>query len=208
MVTATYPSTILSELDFRVEIVKDRRTSLPDGSGREQSSRACSCVKTKVVTADEVIQELFHMTLASLRGYQELARLVREEPLQTFLDVMIRQRAARCQALAQLSPRTMRVPLDFNPDDESLAHAGAFELRILWLRAIWSFEKAEFSRFGDHMEMAEIMLEDAYLTAAHTFSLSAVSGLYRGLALDVCGARQRLESLSADLAIAARSDNG
>jgi hypothetical protein len=208
MVTATFPSNVLSELDFRVEIVKDGSISLPGGGTRERSSQEFSFAKTKLVTADEVILELFHMTLASLRGYQELSRLVNEEPLKTFLDVIIRQRTARCQALAQLSPETMGVPLDFNPDDESLANAGAFELRIIWLRAIWSFEKCEFSRFGDHIEMAESMLEDTYLTAAHTFRLSAISALFRGLALDVCGARQRLESLSADLAIAAKTDNG
>lgn len=201
MVTAAHPLTVVSELDFRVEILKGRRASFPRRSSSGQEVSSLECLET--VTANEVIQQLFHMTLASLRGYQEISKLVSEEPLRTFLDVLVRQRTARCQALTQLLPQTIRLPLDFNPDEESLVDPTAFDLRIMWLRTIWSIEKEEFARFGDYIDMAELLLEDACLAAADTFRTSSLAALFRDHAIDVCGARQRLEVLAGDLAMAA-----
>lgn len=145
------------------------------------------------------IRQLFHMTVASLRGYREIYRLTLNAELHTFVDVLVHQRAAQCRSLAQMSHSLYRQLALLGPDDESLADPSAADLQITWLRAIWNFEQAEYGRFADNIEQAEAMLEDAFLGAANTFENAGVANLFRQYATNICGARQRLEDLIANL---------
>lgn len=145
---------------------------------------------------EDVARQLFHMTLASLRGYREIARLTLNPDLHTFVEVVARQRAAQCRALAQMSHSLYRQLSLLGPEDDSLADPGAADLQVIWLRAIWSFEQEEFGRFADNIEQAEAFLEDALLSAANSFKNAGASAICRQFAMTVCGARQRLEELT------------
>ncbi len=158
-------------------------------------------VPDEVVDPDieDVVRELFHMTLASLRGYREISRLTTDPKLHTFVEVMVHQRAAQCRALAQMSRSLYRQLTKVGADDDSLADPSAADLQIIWLRTIWSFEQDEFGRFSDNIEQAESILEDAFLNTANTFRTTSAAPIFRQFAMNICGARQRLEDLSDSL---------
>ncbi len=149
--------------------------------------------------ADVVLEELFHMTLSSLRGYQELAELTTRPELRSLLEVIARQRSAQCRALARMS--NGRIPewknLD-KSDDAALADPSAGDLQIVWLRTIWNFEQGEFARFGENLDQAELMLEDAFLDATDAFAGSHFADVLRQHAINICGARQCLEDVVGD----------
>lgn len=150
---------------------------------------------------EDAVRQLFHMTLASLRGYREIAHLTTHPELHTLLEVLVHQRAAQCRALAQMSHSLYRQLGKLGPDDESLTDPAAADLQVIWLRAIWSFEQEEFGRFADNTEQAESILEDALLGAANSFKNAGASVLCRQFAMSVCGARQRLEELTDSLVV-------
>ncbi len=148
---------------------------------------------------EDTIRQLFHMTLASLRGYRDLSRLVLDPALQTCVEVLVQQRIAQCRALAQMSHSLYRQLAQLGVDDDSLADPAAADLQLIWLRTIWTFEQEEIGRFSDNIEQAESMLEDAFLNAANTFRNSGVAAICRQFAMNICGARQRLEELTVNL---------
>ncbi len=149
--------------------------------------------------ADEVLQQLFHMTLSSLRGYQELAELTTRPELRSLLEVIARQRTAQCRDLARMSDGLIPEWINLKKsDDAALADPSAADLQIVWLRTIWNFEQDEFARFGENLDQAELMLEDAFLNAAETFLDTEYSVLFRQHAINVCGARQCLEDVVGD----------
>ena len=145
------------------------------------------------------LQQLFHMTLSSLRGYQDLAQLSTQPELRTLLDVIARQRCAQCRALARMTdgliPEWMNLE---KSDDDALADPSAADLQIVWLRTIWSFEQDEFARFGENLDQAELMLEDALLGASEAFPDGELTTVFRQHAINICGARQCLEDVVGD----------
>ncbi len=148
---------------------------------------------------EDTVRQLFHMTLASLRGYREISRLVLDPALQTCVDVLVQQRAAQCRALAQMS-QSLHLQLNLlGMDNDSLADPAAADLQLVWLRTIWTFEQEEFGRFADNIEQAEAILEDAFLSAAQAFQNTGVATVFRQFAMNICGARQRLEELVVNL---------
>jgi len=191
--------TFSSEFESQMDVLESNSSLIAGSATQDQSLRLPPTDELHLVTAVDVIEQLFYMHLVSLRGFQELSQMECPIPFRIFSDVMVRQRTAQCAALARLSPNTIRFPLNSNPVEESLADPSAFELRTVWLRAIRSFEKEEFARFGDHVELAESMLEDSCLNAANTFRNSGVSVLFLEHAMNVFGARQRFEELTGDL---------
>lgn len=145
----------------------------------------------------DAIRQLFQMTLASMQGYRELVQIADTAELRILAEVVVRQRAAQCEFLAQLSSSVYRQLYQFGAKDSALTEPAAAELQLVWLRAIWSIEQEEFGPFGEHLEQAEALLEDAFLCAASTFAAEpALNGPFRQFALDICGARQRLEVLT------------
>lgn len=149
--------------------------------------------------ADELLQQLFYMTLSSVRGYQELSELTTRPELRSLLDVITRQRSAQCRSLARLSAGLIPewIALE-KSDDVTLTDPSAVDLQIVWLRTIWNFEQDEFVRFGESLDQAELMLEDAFLNAAETFVDSEYSVIFRQHAINICGARQCLEDVVGD----------
>ncbi len=148
---------------------------------------------------DEVLRQLFHMTLSSLRGYQELAQLSARPELRTLLEVIARQRSAQCRALARMSDGLIPEWQNLErSDDAALADPSAADLQIVWLRTIWNFEQDDFSRFGENLDQAEMMLEDAFLSATETCLDSESTTIFRQHAVNICGARQCLEDVIGD----------
>ncbi|MDB5339020.1 MAG: hypothetical protein JWN70_4639 [Planctomycetaceae bacterium] len=149
--------------------------------------------------ADEVLLQLFHMTLSSLRGYQELADLTTRPELRSLLEVIARQRSAQCRSLARMSDGLIPEWINLEKsDDAALADPSAADLQIVWLRTIWNFEQEEFPRFGENLDQAELLLEDAFLNASETFLDSEFSVIFRQHAINICGARQCLEDVVGD----------
>lgn len=150
--------------------------------------------------ADAALHQLFHMTLSSLRGYQEIAETASQVSLRTFIDVIVRQRSAQCRALARMSEGLIPESMNFELSDEAaLADPSAADLQIIWLRTVWTFEQAEFGRFIDNIEQAEMMLEDAFLSAADTFPDSDFAVIFQQHAINICGARQCLDDITGEL---------
>jgi hypothetical protein len=145
---------------------------------------------------EDAVRQLFHMTLASLRGYREIGHLAMNPEVHNLVAVIAHQRAAQCRSLAQMSHSLSRQLSKLSPEDDSLVDPAAAELQIIWLRAIWSFEQEEYGRFADTIEQAEAILEDAFLSAADTFKCAGMAGICRQFALNICGTRQRLEELT------------
>lgn len=148
---------------------------------------------------DDVVRELFHLTLASLRGYREILHLTTHPELHNLVTVLVQQRSAQCRALAQMSQSLYRQLARIGAEDDSLSDPSAAELQIVWLRTIWSFEQDELGRFVDNIEQAETILEDAFLTTANMFRTTAAAAIFQQFALTICGARQRLDELSENL---------
>ena len=148
---------------------------------------------------EDAIRQLFHMTVASLRGYREISRLTNDPALHTCVEVLVHQRVAQCRALAQISDSLHHQLALVGADDDSLADPAAADLQLVWLRTIWTFEQAEIGRFADNIEQAEILLEEAFLSAAKAFPNPGFAALCRQFALNVCGARQRLEEIVGNL---------
>lgn len=148
---------------------------------------------------DVVVEQLFHMTLSSLRGYQELAQLTSCLELRSLLEVISRQRCAQCRALARMSQGTISEWKNLDKsDDAALADPSAADLQIVWLRTIWNFEQGEFARFGESLDQAEMMLEDAFLDASEAFIDSEFAAIFKEHAINICGARQCLEDVVGD----------
>lgn len=148
---------------------------------------------------DEVLRQLFHMTLSSLRGYQELAQLSARPELKTLVEVIARQRSAQCRALARMSDGLIPEWSNLEKsDDAALADPSAADLQIVWLRTIWNFEQDEFARFGENLDQAEMMLEDAFLNATEACLDSEFAVIFRQHAINICGARQCLEEVVGD----------
>lgn len=155
--------------------------------------------------ADAALHQLFHMTLSSLRGYQEIAAVTSQVSLRNFVEVIVRQRSAQCRALARMSEGLIPESMNFEQsDDAALADPSAADLQIIWLRTVWTFEQNEFGRFIDNIELAEMMLEDAFLSAAETFPDSEFAVIFQQHAVNICGARQCLDDISGDLLASAR----
>ena len=148
---------------------------------------------------DLIVEQLFHMTLSSLRGYQELAQLTSCLELRSLLEVIARQRSARCRALARRSQGAIPEWKNLEKsDDAALADPSAADLQIVWLRTIWNFEQDEFARFGENLDQAEMMLEDAFLDASEAFVNSEFAAIFKEHAINICGARQCLEDVVGD----------
>jgi len=148
---------------------------------------------------DLVLEQLFHMTLSSLRGYQELAQLTPRRELRSLLEVIACQRSAQCRDLARMS--NGRIPEWKNlekSDDAALADPSATDLQIVWMRTIWNFEQGEFVRFGENLDQAELMLEDAFLNASEACAGSEFAEIFRQHAINICGVRQCLEEVVGD----------
>lgn len=148
---------------------------------------------------EDTIRQLFHMTLVSVRGYRELARLIADPQLHACVDVLIQQRVAQCRELARFSRSLQRQLPMLGVDDDSIVDPAAADLQLVWLRTIWTLEQDEFGRFGDNIEQAESILEDAFLTAGNTFHTAGLGTMFRQFAMNICGARQRLEELATNL---------
>lgn len=150
---------------------------------------------------EDAVRQLFHMTLASLRGYREIAHLATDSDLLTCVDVLVHQRSAQCRALAQMSHSLYAQLERMGHEDELQADPSAADLQLVWLRTIWSFEQEEFGRYADNIEQAEAILEDAFLSAANAFRNTGVAAIFRQFAMNICGARQRWEELSNALVV-------
>lgn len=150
--------------------------------------------------ADAALGQLFHMTLSSLREYQELRRLASEFVLADILDVIVRQRTAQCHALAELSDGLIPPELVAERIEVAAqADSGAANLQLIWLRTVWSYEQQEYSQFGDNLDAAEMLLEDAFLKAAQTYRDTPMATVFQECAVTICGARQCMEETIATL---------
>lgn len=130
---------------------------------------------------EAVLNHLLHMLLSSIGSYQEIAQLTTDPTLQSFADVVIRQRSAQYQDLLLQS---QQLQVDAEEDHESLA-----ALRATWRLAIWNFEQEEFLAFIEMVEQAEALLEEAFLTAANVFHDEDWEKLMQGHAVTVSGVR-------------------
>jgi hypothetical protein len=149
---------------------------------------------------DIALQELLHLNQSSLNGYQELLKLATDPAFRNFLEVMIRQRSAQCAELSATLTKFDPAASNAHQEDAGLIDPNSSDLRVLWIRAVWNYEQEQFGPFAEKMELAESRLEDAYLAAAEAVQHSDVAGLFLSHAMDVCGARQRIEDLTYNLA--------
>jgi hypothetical protein len=148
---------------------------------------------------DIALQELLNLNQSSLKGYRELLKLSDNSDLRNFLEVMIRQRTAQCHELAEMLARFAPESLEIDQADAALVDPNSTDLHVLWLRAVWSYEQERFSSFAEKMELAESKLEDAYLVAGEAVQHADIAELFAKHAINVCGARQRIEELTYDL---------
>lgn len=200
MTQLLHPYMSLHDRDVFGKVTERTSTALLDApedtSHTDNPAESHDLVERNIHGFEDAVRQLFHMTLASLRGYREIAQLTLNPELHTFVDVVARQRGAQCRALVQMSHSLYRQLSLLGPEDETLADPGAADLQVIWLRAIWNFEQEEFGRFADSIEQAEALLEDALLSAANSFKNAGASAICRQFAMSVCGARQRLEELA------------
>ncbi|MDB5385422.1 MAG: hypothetical protein JWM11_1068 [Planctomycetaceae bacterium] len=149
---------------------------------------------------DIALRELLNLNQSSLQGYQELLKLTTDSGLRNFVEIMIRQRSVQCGELAEVLARFAPDSINIDRADAALVDPNSADLRVLWLRAVWSYEQDQFGPFSEKIELAESRLEDAYLTAAEAVQHADIAELFLKHAMNVCGARQRLEELTYALA--------
>lgn len=149
---------------------------------------------------DIALQELLNLNQASLNGYRELLNVTTNPELRNFIEVMLRQRQAQCSELAQQLGRFSPESLKIDHADAALVDPNSSDLRVLWLRAVWCYEQEQFGSCGEKLELAESQLEDAYLAGAEAVQHADIAALFLNHAMNVCGARQRLEELTYRLA--------
>lgn len=137
---------------------------------------------------DRVLNHLRHLTISSLSSYQEIASIARGCHLKSFAEVIVRQRSAQQQSLADLMGYLAATEED--DDAESLA-----ALRSLWRGAIWNLEEGHHGLFLEYAERAEALLEESYLLAAQTLAADPVAPEIRNYAVMICGARAIIEEL-------------
>lgn len=149
---------------------------------------------------DVALQELLNLNQTSLDGYHDLLKTTANPELRNLIETVLRQRTAQnaelLEMLSRFDPDTGKI----NESDAALVDPNASELRVMWVRAVWNLEQEHFGRFADQIELAESMLEDAYLTAAEAVQHADITNLFLQHAMSVCGARQRLEEISGDFA--------
>lgn len=128
-----------------------------------------------------ILGQLVEMTLASLSGYAEIHEFAPDVRLQTMAEVVLRQRSAQYQALLQL--RTQRWDDELLENQETLA-----AIRSAWQLAIWNLEQDQRAKFLEYAELAESLLEEAFLAASCAFEDEAWQQAMQDCALQICGA--------------------
>lgn len=154
-------------------------TSPPRSSSQGFRTRRPSDLRT-------LITRLFQLNLSSLSAYAEIADLTTDPELRDFAEVMTRQRMAQCRALSRFVQHIP--PAGYN--------SAICPLRSAWLRALWSLEQNDRVAFAEAAEHAESLLEDAFVEAADATVEQPVADLLYELAINVCGARERIEELA------------
>jgi hypothetical protein len=156
----------------------------------EKLARQDDIVRTDSTGIVETAAQILQMNLLSLKGYQELADVASDEAIQTFAEIMVRQRSAQCRELAKILA-DHSVPQD-------LTNTACESLRMQWVRALWALDQGQIFNGMEGVEQAEEMLEDAYLNAAALYGRCPIAVVFCRHAMNVCGARQRLEDPSAE----------
>lgn len=156
----------------------------------ESVARREDIVRTDSTGIVETAAQILQMNLLSLKGYQELADIAPDESIQTFAEIMVRQRGAQCRELAKI--------LADHPAPQDSENNSCEALRLAWVRALWALDQGEVFNGMDGVELAEEMLEDAYLNAAALYGRCPIAVVFCRHAMNVCGARQRLEDPSAE----------
>jgi hypothetical protein len=134
---------------------------------------------------EEAVEQLVHMNLASLRGYQEVADVTTNPHIRDFAQVMLSQRSAQCRELMEGWSGLLVAP---DQDDPA-----ANDLSLLWVRALWNLDQDESGNSLEMIAEAEQLLEEAYLKAAALYEPCPIATLFRQHATSICGALQRLE---------------
>lgn len=203
--------TCLSSLSVEIESQSDLweqiwSAALPEQAMGERPSIQATPVDAEFVAVSEMLEQLIRMNRASLLGYSDLYHSANDSILQIFLEVVMRERSAQCERLERAYQKISRRALPRDSSEDSLTDPSAAEVHVMWSRAIWCFEHEQFGRLLDDVDSAEILLEDAYLTASHTLPNSSLGALFQEYAIDVCGSRQRFEELTYDLVSESQSD--
>ncbi|MCC7422292.1 MAG: hypothetical protein IT428_18600 [Planctomycetaceae bacterium] len=173
-----------------------RRNDHRNQPGRTESRRSNPFLHKPVARREDIVRtdstgivetaaQILQMNLLSLKGYQELADVAPDESIQTFAEIMVRQRSAQCRELAKI--------LADHPVPQELENNACEELRLAWVRALWALDQGEIFNGMEGIEQAEEMLEDAYLNAAALYGRCPIAVVFCRHAMNVCGARQRLD---------------
>jgi hypothetical protein len=152
-------------------------------------SRRHDVVRTDSTGIVETAAQILQMNLLSLKGYQELADVAPDESIQTFAEIMVRQRSAQCRELA-------KILADHAIPQEATSNNSCEALRLAWVRALWALDQGEVFNGMEGVEQAEEILEDAYLNAAALYGRCPIAVVFCRHAMNVCGARQRLDDPS------------
>jgi|GEM_PF-4997800 len=147
--------------------------------------------KEELEDRDALLNQLLHMTLSSLSSYQEIVDLATNNHLQSFAEVMVRQRSAQ---YLDLQHHLEHIEIDPAEHDDALS-----ELRCAWRLAVWNLEQDRHATFAQHAERAESLLEEAFLTAANAIHDAEWEHMLTDFAVMVCGARSVWEDLANDM---------
>lgn len=168
----------------------NERTRPVDTFPRRIAESRPEIVRTDSTGIVETAAQILEMGLLSLKGYQELTDLGPDESLQTFAEIMVRQRSAQCRELAKILAEHSAVHENSNSACE--------ELRLEWVRALWNLDQGQVFAGIEGIEAAEEILEDAYLNAAALYGRCPIAAVFCRHATNVCGARQRLDGTFED----------
>jgi hypothetical protein len=141
---------------------------------------------------DAILTHLRDMIVSSLSGYQEIFELAPTDHIRTFAEVVGRQRSAQQHALYEHIEH-----LNSEPDRQDRESLSA--LRSTWRRAIWCLEQRDYEGFAGRLEVAEELLEEAFLSASESLQDSSLAADLRDYAVMVCGARTICEELPDEL---------
>jgi hypothetical protein len=145
------------------------------------------------------LNHLRNLNVLSLIGYEEIAESSTDARLQSFADVILRQRSARQRALYKCTKEVIGTRSTGDAANRAL-------LRSLWRLAIVSLQRRDFSTFSEYAQRAEAYLEEAYLAAAESLNDPGLAEELRDYALMIYGARTFFEEFTDTLRHGAERD--
>lgn len=152
-----------------------------------------SSISPRLRDQDELIAaSLARMCMSSLNAYRSLILQAESTELREFARIIEQQRSAQYRSLIR------RVSVHGSTHRNRSRIQRAFpdsRERSEWLMAFWGLEGDFTSDVAEHIDLAECLLEEAYLTGRNLVSDPEFSEELNGFALSVCGARQRWEEI-------------